>query len=222
MDNIHKIKQDRIRSRRAVAPIIATLLMIAIAVVGGVMIYVFTQGFFGNSAISTSPSVDTITMTGYDMRGILASATDGIDSHEGVKQVTFGGIINVAGLQTGEEGAIYIKNVGSKQYSIAKLEVNGAPVVFASSTPGSPTDGEYVIVTPPSANVGTGGTTHQLAATVLPGQEATLIVSFSDGLAGGAISPIDNQSQDGRTIPVKITSASGSVYNFNVVVGSKA
>ena len=63
MDNIHKIKYDRIRSRRAVAPIIATLLMIAIAVVGGVMIYVFTQGFFGNSSISTSPSVDTITMT---------------------------------------------------------------------------------------------------------------------------------------------------------------
>ena len=156
------------------------------------------------------------------MRGIVSSPTEGIDSHEGVKQVTFGGIINVAGLQTGEEGAIYIKNVGSKQYSIAKLEVNGAPVVFASNAVGSPTDGEYAIVTPPSANVGTGGTTHQLAATVLPGQEATLIVSFSDGLAGGAISPIDNQSQDGRTIPVKITSASGSVYNFNVVVGSKA
>ncbi|MGI0022338.1 MAG: archaellin/type IV pilin N-terminal domain-containing protein, partial [Nitrososphaeraceae archaeon] len=34
MDNKHEKIHDRIRSRRAVAPIIATLLMIAIAVVG--------------------------------------------------------------------------------------------------------------------------------------------------------------------------------------------
>jgi hypothetical protein len=31
-----------------------------------------------------------------------------------------------------------------------------------------------------------------------------------------------NQAVTGRTVPVKITSASGSVYNFNVVIGSES
>src|SRR3990172_11984435 len=99
----------RKKSHRGVAPIIATLLLITIAVIGGVMIYVFTQGFFGNASISASPSVDTITMSGYDMRGIAAAT--GVTSHEGTNQPGFGDLA-VAGMQDDEEGAIYIKNQG--------------------------------------------------------------------------------------------------------------
>ncbi|HSB57799.1 MAG TPA: archaellin/type IV pilin N-terminal domain-containing protein [Nitrosopumilaceae archaeon] len=215
MEQIHKIKNDRIRSRRAVAPIIATLLMIAIAVVGGVMIYVFTQGFFGNSSISTSPSVDTITMTGYDMREI--AAVNGTTSHEGTALVGFGDDA-VSGMTLDEEGTIYIKNVGAKPYTISKLEVNGAPLDFIGTAAG-PTGGQYAVITVPDAKTALAGTTHQAAQTVLPGQEATLLVSFDDG--SGA-SGVDNTAAPGRTIPVKVTSASGSVYNFNVVVGSKS
>ena len=216
MDNIHKIKHDRIRSRRAVAPIIATLLMIAIAVVGGVMIYVFTQGFFGNSSISTSPSVDTITMSGYDMRGI--DELVGITSHEGTAQVGFGDN-GAAGMAVDEEGTIFIKNQGQKPYTISKLEVNGAPLVFIGNTAGEPDAGQYAVLTVPDAKTALAAQVHQPAQTVLPGQEATLLISFDD--SGGA-SGVDNQSAGGRTIPVKVTSANGSVYNFNVVIGSKS
>ena len=216
MDNIHKIKHDRIRSRRAVAPIIATLLMIAIAVVGGVMIYVFTQGFFGNSSISTSPSVDTITMSGYDMRGI--DELVGITSHEGTAQATFGDT-GAAGMAVDEEGTIFIKNQGQKAYTISKIEVNGAPLTFIGNTVGAPDKGEYAVITVPDAKTVLAGTTHQVAQTILPGQEGTLLVSFDDGTGA---SGVDNQAADGRTIPVKITSANGSVYNFNVVIGSKS
>jgi len=209
---IHKT----IRSRRAVSPIIATLLLIAIAVIGGVMIYVFTQGFFGNSSISTSPSVDTITMSGYDMRGILAGVGTGVSSHEGTALVTYGDNA-AAGMQVDEEGAIYIKNQGQKSYTISKLEVNGAPLVFIGSA-GGLNAGEYAVITVPNTNTVLAGTTQQPAQTVLPGQEATLLVSFD---AGAGASLVDNRAADGRTIAVKITSANGSVYNFNVVVGSK-
>ena len=50
------------------------------------------------------------------------------------------------------------------------------------------------------------------APTILPGGEATLVVTFDLG---------ENDAANGRTIPVKVTSASGSVFNFNVVTGSK-
>jgi len=215
MDNTKQKIHSGIKSRKAVAPIIATLLMIAIAVVGGVMIYVFTQGFFGNSSISTSPSVDTITMTGYDMRGI--DDATGVTSHEGTAQVGFGDN-GATGMQVDEEGTIYLKNVGQKAYTISKLEVNGAPLDFIGNTALEPTAGQYAVITVPDTNTALAGTTHQLAPTILPGQEGTLLVSFDDGTGA---SLVDNQAADGRTIAVKVTSANGSVYNFNVVIGSK-
>lgn len=218
MDNTKQKIHDRIRSRRAVAPIIATLLMIAIAVVGGVMIYVFTQGFFGNSSISTSPSVDTITMSGYDMREIIADGTAGVTTHEGeVLDIAAGqhgdnaGLANQGIKTTDEEGTIFIKNVGQKSYTISKLEVNGQQLDFVS-TDATVVAGKYGMYTIPNTATSTAGTILATAQTVLPGEEATLLVSFDANNAAAA----------GRTIPLKITSASGSVYNFNVVIGSKS
>ena len=210
--------QKTIRSRRAVAPIIATLLLIAIAVIGGVMIYVFTQGFFGNSAISTSPSADTITMSGYDMREIVPAAGPpavGIVTHEGIVLTTFGDAAGTPGEKTtDEEGAIYIRNVGTKAYSISKLEVNGVVLDFVAAGLNA---GEYGIITPPTTDICGAGCndTLQAANTILPGQEGTLVVSF-DNTAGN-----DNSAAAGRTIAIKITSAGGSVFNFNVVIGSR-
>ena len=47
-------------SHKAVAPVIATLLMVAIAVVGGTIIFVFSQGFFSSSQISGSPQIEAV------------------------------------------------------------------------------------------------------------------------------------------------------------------
>jgi flagellin-like protein len=215
--------QKQIRSRRAVAPIIATLLLIAIAVIGGVMIYVFTQGFFGNSSITSSPSVDTITMTGYDMREIDATppcdpttaVTTGVTTHE--NEVTCYGdsglAVDVGRKVAGEEGAIFIRNVGSEGYTISKLEVNDVELDFVSTDAGMvAAGGTYVMYSIADAADDVAGTTPLTAQEVLPGEEATLVVSFD----------VDSEAASGRTIPVKITSASGSVYNFNVVIGSKS
>ena len=49
--------KTRLTKKRAVAPVIATLLMVAIAVVGGTIIFVFSQGFFNQSQISGTPSI---------------------------------------------------------------------------------------------------------------------------------------------------------------------
>ena len=221
MENIHKIKHDRIRSRRAVAPIIATLLMIAIAVIGGVMIYVFTQGFFGNSSISTSPSVDTITMSGYDMREILptgtcAAPTAGLNTHEGTL-ICHGDLLTNDGKADLEAGAIYIRNVGQKSYTISKIEVNGKQLGFVTTdlllTAGG--TGVYGVYTAEDSKDTVVSDVPATTATILPGQEGTIVVAFDD------TANADNTAAAGRTIAVKMTSASGSVFNFNVVVGSK-
>ena len=204
------------KNHRAVAPIIATLLMIAIAVVGGVMIYVFTQGFFGNNSIAASPFMDAVTMSGYDMREIVQTATTGVTTHERRTLVTYGDENNplLSGAKSeSEEGTIFIKNIGQKPYTITKLEVNGRQMLFDGTGP--LTSGEYGIITVPDAATINAGTTLREAPTILPGQEGTLVISFD-----GSGDADDNVAVDGRTIPIKVTSASGSVYNFIVVIGS--
>jgi flagellin-like protein len=62
--------KNRMASRRGVAPVIATLLLVAIAVVGGSIVFVFSQGFFSSAQISGSPNIESIKILGYD-------ATDG-------------------------------------------------------------------------------------------------------------------------------------------------
>ena len=217
MDNTKQKIHNGIKSRKAVAPIIATLLMIAIAVVGGVMIYVFTQGFFGNSSIATSPSVDTITMSGYDMReivqaGACGAQTAGVTQHENLITCYGDNAVDIGIKAAGEEGTIFLRNVGQKPYTISKLEINEVELDFVSTDAAlvAGTYGMYSIAN--AADVDGAGTTLLAAQLVLPGEEATLVVSFD----------ATNEAAAGRTIPIKITSASGSIYNFNVVVGSQS
>ena len=59
-------KQNKLTSRRAVAPVIATLLLVAIAVVGGSIVFVFSQGFFSSAQISGAPQIESMQIVGYD------------------------------------------------------------------------------------------------------------------------------------------------------------
>ena len=55
------------KTRRAVSPIIATLLLVAIAVVGGAIIFSFSQGYFASTQLSGPPAVDLVNVLGYDL-----------------------------------------------------------------------------------------------------------------------------------------------------------
>ncbi|MFQ5572867.1 MAG: archaellin/type IV pilin N-terminal domain-containing protein, partial [Nitrosopumilaceae archaeon] len=64
-----KVKNRNSR-RRAVAEVIATLLLVAIAVVGGTIIFVFSQGFFSQSQVSGTPTIESVKILGYDARDV--------------------------------------------------------------------------------------------------------------------------------------------------------
>ena len=71
-------KQNKLTSRRAVAPVIATLLLVAIAVVGGSIVFVFSQGFFSSAQISGAPQIESLQVIGYD-----ASDVANLQIHDG-------------------------------------------------------------------------------------------------------------------------------------------
>ena len=80
--NFNKVHSDR----RAVAPIIATLLMVAIAVVGGILIFVFTQGFFAEEQV-VGPTFDNLEIFGYDAAdsvGTLTFDDNSVECDDGV------------------------------------------------------------------------------------------------------------------------------------------
>ncbi len=64
------IQKELKTSHKAVAPVIATLLMVAIAVVGGTIIFVFAQGFFSSAQISGTPQIEAVKIEGYDARAV--------------------------------------------------------------------------------------------------------------------------------------------------------
>ncbi len=117
-------------NRRAVAPVIATLLLIAIAVIGGTMIFSFTQGIFSSSQVSGYPTIEFLEIVGYDARDVNV-----LQAHQGLVMATpnSGGNANAA-KQKDERIGVYIHNKSVHDVTIAKLLFAGTKHVYAVTT----------------------------------------------------------------------------------------
>jgi len=226
-------KEQKMTSRRAVAPIIATLLLVAIAVVGGSIIFVFSQGFFSSAQISGAPQIESLELLGYDM-------TDGdvLIMHDGF--CTGGGIIDDVddpctiaapfdgaagdGLLTGDRFALYVQNQSVQDVTITEILLAGATYDYVSTAPAVGDqvaaytsgggdailpDGEYYIVTKGDVLVAAFlKSTPQ--ATLLPGEEVTLLFAIDDNV------PI------GRDVQLKLTTANGAVFVTTLIAGQQS
>lgn len=202
--------------RRGVAPVIATLLLVAIAVVGGSMIFVFAQEFFGDSQVSANPSVEYIKIVGYDARDApQVKAHDGIDilpddccgQSDGIKSES-------------ERIAIYLQNKGVTQVFISEIRISGTVYDYTAYTVipppfgigkwnhglTKPQPGEYVILT---GHDGTknGDLLEKPAPTIQPGQTVTILVD------------LDQSFNTSRDIQFKLTTTNGGVFVSNIVIG---
>ncbi len=68
------------RSRRAISPIFATLILIAIAVIAGIVVYMFTSGFLSGTATGGAGGAqDKVAVQGVDVTAgnVLAQCTAG-------------------------------------------------------------------------------------------------------------------------------------------------
>jgi archaeal type IV pilus assembly protein PilA len=184
--------KQKMTSRRAVAPIIATLLLVAIAVVGGSIVFVFSQGFFSSAQVSGSPNIESLKFTGYD-------ATDGgiLKLHDGGSTIVATGTAG-NGLLTGERVAVYVQNQGVNKVTLGEIRFAGSVYTYG-------TGGTYSIV---SKTPGTTVTT--TSPEIQAGQQATIMLDLSENV------------KTGRDAQFKLSTSNGAVFVGTVVAGQQS
>jgi flagellin-like protein len=222
MDDIIRLVKTRVflnsLHRRGVAPVIATLLLVAIAVVGGSLIFVFAQGFFAESQVSGSPTIEFIKIVGYDARDAAqVKAHDGIDIETKNKDCC--GISD--GIKNADERiTIYLQNNSVDQVFISEIRISGVVYDFTTYTTipppfgvggwdqanVKPQPGEYVILTGHDGRVG-GDLLEFPAPTIQPGEIITVLVD------------LDKSYNTSRDAQFKLTTTNGAVFVSTIIMG---
>ena len=207
MDLVEKNRiLEKNRSHRAVAPIIATLILVAIAVVGGVMIFTFSQGFFGEQQVSTTPTSELMTMVGYDARKVVSPVVDlAFADGNSIGYTSTVALTTVATYGNGEAVAVYVRNGGEQDITIANVQAlgngasdfNGCGGDLGPTSPGLA--GFCMAVAGSSTNV------------ISPGEVAG--ISWLTGTE--TVNP-------GRTFEIKVTTDLGSVFDFKLVANQRS
>jgi len=220
MNNITQLTKQRaglglkFHKRRAVAPVIATLLLVAIAVVGGSMIFVFAQGFFSETQVSGAMEPELVKIVGYDTRD-----TSPLKAHDGLDILP----ANCCGdgsdnIKTPDERiTIHIQNNSPKPITLKELRFGGVEYQYVTENqlgpwPAGgvgPQPGEYVIM------IGSDGTNMaDLSQEPSPRIQAGGIVTL--------VLDLDRTLKDGRDMQVKITTLQGNVFVSTIFVGQNA
>jgi len=215
MTKLHT-KQQKLTSRRAVAPVIATLLLVAIAVVGGAIIFVFSQGFFSSAQISGAPQIESVEIIGYD-----ASDIEVLELHDGITSnvnstAAWDQASDSDGLIIGDRIAVYVQNQSAQRVTLQTITLAGVPyqyVADADATLGAyntdATAGEYVIVT--NGNAGAPATTKDDAVPVLEaGEEASIMLELDRGLSLG------------RDAQFKVETGTGAIFVGTIIAGQQS
>ena len=203
------LKQKELRtSHKAVAPIIATLLLVAIAVVGGTIIFVFAQGFFSSSQISGTPNIESIKILGYDARAVQE-----LKAHDGNLMLAGSGGDADPNKQRDERVAIYLTNDSVQRIVLGEISFGGyiyqyvdasATGLGAWNTANIPPGNYTVLTTTPDTLLASG------AGELAPGQTATVVLD------------LDSDLRVGRSAQFKLTTSNGNVFVGTVSVGQQS
>ena len=198
------------RKRRSVAPVIATLLMVAIAVVGGMLVFVFSQDFFTQTDSMTGPEIQLLQIMGYDARDVGNNA---IKNHAG-------NACSVAAdqggtLTDGDAFSIHVRNLSAKDISIDDVRVFGV-----SATPGDPTKafsssepakGEWTLNVV-DACAGAPSPTNVIS----PGRDASIFINYISSTSGPTFG---DPVKVGRPLFIDIETGSGNVFTKTIISG---
>lgn len=201
--------------KRAVAPVIATLLLVAIAVVGGSIIFVFSQDFFATAQISGSPQIESVKILGYD-------ATDGNSTqfHDGfMADSPVTGDNTSDGLKAEEYIGVYLKNNGVNQITLSEIKLAGETynyVDLAGNDLPDYTSGlailgnpEYTIVQRGFDGSNYGITIDSSAPELQPGQQVTIIMA------------LEKDIKSGRDLQFRLTTTNGAMVVSTIQSGQQ-
>lgn len=196
------INNRRLHSRRGVAPIIATLLLVAIAVVGGAIVFAYSQNFFSSSQISGKPNIESLKVIGYDGRDI----TTGLFDHNGVAMTLSAGTVNNL-KNTGEYVSAYLKNDSVQSVTLSEVRLGGT-VYNYDTTSGAfgATNGVYKVLLSGGPDL---FSTSQVGD-IQPGQTVTVVMKLGENM------------KIGRDAQFKITTTNGAVFVGTVVIGQQS
>jgi len=199
-------------SHKAVAPVIATLLMVAIAVVGGTIIFVFAQGFFSSSQISGTPQIEAVKIEGYDAR-----AVPNLQMHNGNPMVATSGNTPDSNVQVDERVAVYVTNNSVQKIVLGEVWLGGFQYTYANVFAGM---GNYDTILPAelltqqyTVLTGTNGgdqLLNQAAGEIEAGQTATIIFD------------LESDMRIGRSSQFKLETSNGNVFVGTVSVGQQS
>jgi flagellin-like protein len=206
------ISKNKITSRRAVSPIIATLLLVAIAVVGGSGVFAFSEEYFGSSQISGSPQIEFIRILGYDARDV-----EKLNLHDGNEILSK----NCCGIANGiknfdERIAIYIQNNSVQPVVISELMFVGDVYSFAPVSKigewdkigvgHKPRPSEYIIVN--GHNEGKNyDTVQEFYPVIQPGEVVTILLDLGINIGNN------------HDAQIKITTVNGNVFVSTIIIG---
>jgi len=205
-----KNSKFRIKSfkKRGVAPVIAHLLLVAIAVVGGTIIFTFSEGFFSSAQISGTNVVESLTILGYDARTITA-----LQSHDGNDMTIDSGGNSNELKEFDERIAIYLTSNTPHTIAIAELSFAGVVYNYTSITGNTITNwNDAIDLTPGKYSILTKSPDSILfsdAGRIQAGQSVTLLID------------LENDLRSNRGTQVKITTTNGAVFVGTVFVGQQ-
>lgn len=196
--------QSKSICRRGVAPIIGTLLLVAISTVGGSMVFVFAQDSFSNSQINNISNIEYLKILGYDTRDV-----EKLLLHDGKEILA----TNCCGISDGKKSkderiAIYIQNNSVQSITLSELRFSGEEYSFVPTSKigdntkigngHKPKMGQYIIVN--GYDSGTKYITLEgNLPTIKPGEIVTILLDLKQNLVYG-----DSQ--------IKITTINGNVF----------
>jgi len=200
-------------SHKAVAPVIATLLMVAIAVVGGTIIFVFSQGFFSSSQISGTPQIEAIKIEGYDARAVPF-----LTVHNGNDMVATSGNTPDSNVDAGERIAVYVTNNSVQKVVLGEIWLSGFQYTYKNVAAGI---GNYDTVAPLELL-----DTEYTVLTGADGAADTLLDAFAGELEAGQtvtiIFDLESDLRIGRSSQFKMTTSNGNVFVGTVSVGQQS
>jgi len=195
------------KNRKAVSPIIATLLLVAIAVVGGALIFSFAQGYFTSSQTSGRPNIEQYKITGYDARD-----TTDLFLHDG-DAVPAALVLNPGanGLKIDDSITVFIENKSAQKITLTDVMFGGTKYTYVVGTGVLPaaqatfTNGKFVMIT----NAATGLTSTTSAAELAAGQAGTIVLKMTENI------------KDGRDVQLKLTTGNGNVLVGTIIAGQQ-
>ena len=205
--NTTTLKPKELKSNhRAVAPVIATLLMVAIAVVGGTIIFVFSQGFFSSSQISGTPTIEAVKFLGYD-----ATTAATLNAHDGNLMLVGSGGDGDQLVEQGERIAVYLTNDSVQKIVLGEVWFGGNEYGYVQTPTvglfggGDIPQGNYTIVTSTPD-----GAINVQSPQVEAGQTATIMLD------------LENDFKIGRATQFKLVTANGAVYVSTISIGQSS